>query len=62
MSLLVWRRSLSRVGFASREWCEMQIRDKLPYPFEDKGKQSIKNIARRYGSMLCALKPWPTLR
>jgi len=23
-----------------------QIRDKLPYPFEDKGEQSIKNIAR----------------
>jgi adenylate cyclase len=23
-----------------------QIRDKLPYPFEDKGEQSVKNIAR----------------
>src|SRR5262249_40228389 len=23
-----------------------QIRDKLPYPFEDKGDQSVKNIAR----------------
>jgi adenylate cyclase len=24
-----------------------QIRDKLPYPFEDKGEQSVKNIARQ---------------
>src|SRR5216684_736806 len=24
----------------------MQIRDKLPYPFEDMGEQSVKNIAR----------------
>jgi adenylate cyclase len=24
-----------------------QIRDKLPYPFEDSGEQSVKNIARR---------------
>src|ERR1700730_10861641 len=23
-----------------------QIRDKLPYPFEDRGEQSVKNIAR----------------
>src|SRR5207249_4052051 len=23
-----------------------EIRDKLPYPFEDKGEQSVKNIAR----------------
>ena len=23
-----------------------QIRDKLPYPFEDMGEQSVKNIAR----------------
>jgi adenylate cyclase len=23
-----------------------QIRDKLPYPFEDKGEQSVKNLAR----------------
>jgi class 3 adenylate cyclase len=23
-----------------------QIRNKLPYPFEDKGEQSVKNIAR----------------
>src|ERR1700761_8950496 len=23
-----------------------QVRDKLPYPFEDKGEQSVKNIAR----------------
>jgi len=23
-----------------------QMRDKLPYPFEDKGEQSVKNIAR----------------
>jgi class 3 adenylate cyclase len=26
------------------------IRDKLPYPFEDRGEQSVKNIARRCGS------------
>ena len=23
-----------------------QVRDKLPYPFEDRGEQSVKNIAR----------------
>src|SRR5271168_2505523 len=30
-----------------------QTRDKLPYPFEDMGEQSVKNIARRCGSMPC---------
>ena len=29
-----------------------QIRDKLPYPFEDRGEQSVKNIARP-GAGLC---------
>ena len=27
------------------------IRDKLPFSFEDRGEQSVKNIARRCGSM-----------
>src|ERR1700756_1370573 len=33
-----------------------QIRDKLPYPFEDRGEQSVKNIVRRYVSMRCVPK------
>ena len=33
------------------------FRDKLPYPFEDMGEQSVKNIAPQCGSMRCALKP-----
>jgi adenylate cyclase len=32
-----------------------QIRDKLPYPFEDRGEQSVKNIAGQCGSMRCGL-------
>src|SRR6516164_6013730 len=32
-----------------------QIRDKLPYPFEDKGERSVKNIARSV--RVCALRP-----
>jgi TolB-like protein/class 3 adenylate cyclase len=32
-----------------------QIRDKLPYPFEDKGEQSVKNIARSL--RIFALRP-----
>jgi adenylate cyclase len=31
-----------------------QIRDKLPYPFEDKGEQTVKNIARP-----CGCLRWP---
>ena len=32
-----------------------QIRDKLPYPFEDRGEQSVKTLCGRCGSMRCAL-------
>src|SRR5690242_12365504 len=32
-----------------------QIRDKLPYPFEDRGEQSVKNIARSV--QVYALRP-----
>src|ERR1700745_3899266 len=32
-----------------------QIRDKLPYPFEDRGEQSVKNIARSW--RVFALRP-----
>jgi len=32
-----------------------QIRDRLPYPFEDLGEQSVKNIARPV--RVCALRP-----
>jgi TolB-like protein/class 3 adenylate cyclase len=32
-----------------------QIRDKLPYPFEDMGEQRVKNIARAV--RVCALRP-----
>ena len=33
-------------GTASRELCETRSETELPYPFEDKGEQSVKNIAR----------------
>jgi len=33
-----------------------QIRDKLPYPFEDRGEQSVKNIARRNGRNYLAIR------
>jgi len=33
-----------------------QIRDKLPYPFDDIGEHSVKNIARRCEPMRCAPK------
>ena len=35
-----------------------QIRDKLPYPFEDRGEQSVKNITRPV--RVYALRPEPT--
>src|SRR6516225_4374758 len=41
-----WRHWQSRAASASREWVRDQIRDKLPYPFEDMGEQNVKNIAR----------------
>jgi adenylate cyclase len=37
-----------------------QIRDKLPYPFEDMGEQSVKNIARQV--RVYALRPEGTAR
>jgi adenylate cyclase len=36
-----------------------QIRDKLPYPFEDMGDQSVKNITRPVRSTRCVPKPSP---
>jgi hypothetical protein len=36
-----------------------QIRDKLPYPFEDRGEQNVKNIARRSESMSSVPNPLP---
>ena len=39
-----------------------QIRDKLPFSFEDLGEQSVKNIARRCGLMRCTQKPSPVCR
>jgi hypothetical protein len=38
----------------SRVVCD-QIRDKLPYPFEDRGEQSVKNIVRSV--QVYALRP-----
>ena len=46
MSRRGWKRSPSPAGSASRGTVRDQIRDKLPYPFEDMGEQSVKNIAR----------------
>jgi class 3 adenylate cyclase len=39
-----------------------QIRDKLPYPFEDIGEQQVKNIASGCGSMRCAPTRSPLCR
>ena len=33
-----------------------QVRERLPYAFEDMGEQGVKNIARSVGFMRCALK------
>ena len=35
-----------------------QIRDKLPYPFEDKGSRASRISFGRFASSLCALKQW----
>src|SRR6266404_3513793 len=45
MSRPAWKRSPSPAGSPSRVVRD-QIRDKLPYPFEDRGEQRVKNIAR----------------
>jgi adenylate cyclase len=39
-----------------------QIRDKLPYSFEDRGEQSVKNIARPVRVYDCPPKPSPNCR
>jgi len=33
-------------GICASRTVRDQVRDKLPYPFEDRGEQSVKNIAR----------------
>jgi len=45
MSRLAWRGLPSPAGSVAGVVCD-QIRDKLPYPLEDRGEQSVKNIAR----------------
>jgi adenylate cyclase len=41
-----WRRFAEPGGICVARTVRNQIRDKLPYPFEDLGEQSVKNIAR----------------
>src|ERR1700732_3257222 len=41
-----WRHWPSRGGICISRVVRDQIRDKLPYAFEDMGEQSVKNIAR----------------
>src|SRR6266568_1945895 len=46
MSRRVWRGWPHPAASASRRMVRDQIRDKLPYPFEDMGEHNVKNIAR----------------
>jgi hypothetical protein len=46
MSRRAWKRSRSRAGSASRGWCETRSATSWPTLSEDRGEQSVKNIAR----------------
>jgi adenylate cyclase len=41
-----WEALAEPSGICISRMVRDQIRDKLPYPFEDMGEQSVKNIAR----------------